>query len=167
METVRPLREGQGVQHEWPFERDFRKPALIFTVGRSGSSLIANIFKEHGFWLGQTKFGDSFNPLGYFENRELKRRMLSYHGVFSVERPPPITVDGWDNVAYSVITKQGYRGGPWAFKTGVHYAGVWDDFDPTIIKVIRDRDAIVRSYERYGGVHRIHGPGFIDRGWRV
>jgi hypothetical protein len=105
--------------------------------------------------------------LGYFENSELKRRMKAYHG-WSLTEKPPSTIIGWRDIVESVVRRQGYRFGPWAFKTGAHYAGVWEEFSPLMIKVTRNRDAIVRSYEKYGGIHRALGRGdflsVIDRG---
>ena len=129
--------------------------------------MVAHILKDHGCWIGYSKPGDKHNPLGYFENRELKRRMKAYHG-YSLPGKLPTTIIGWRDIVKSVIRKQGYRGGPWAFKTGVHYADVWREFSPLIIKIMRARDEIIQSYQRYGGIYQaLSEPDFlsvIDRG---
>lgn len=125
--------------------------------------MVANIFREHGLWLGQTRPGDEFNPLGYFENNPIKERMKEIHG-FNVSGPMPKTHPGWKEIVRDIMKSQGYEGGLWGLKTGVHFWDVWGEFDPTVIKVMRDRDSIVRSYRKYGGVFPEHGAGFIDKG---
>ncbi|MGI9411560.1 MAG: hypothetical protein ACR2OV_15885 [Hyphomicrobiaceae bacterium] len=135
----------------------------MLTVGRSGSSLVAHIFREHGLWLGPTRPGDEFNPLGYFENSGIKERMKKIHG-FDVSGPMPKTIPGWRDIVRDIMKSQGYEGGLWGLKTGVHFWNVWGEFNPTIIKIMRHRDSIVQSYRRYGGVFPEHGQGFIDRG---
>lgn len=125
--------------------------------------MVAHIFREHGLWLGPTKKGDHSNPLGYFENNPLKERMKKVHG-FDVSGPMPRTVPAWKPAVREVLHGQGYAGERWGFKTGVHYWNVWGDFEPIFIKVMRNRDAIVQSYRKYGGVYPKHGAGFIDRG---
>jgi len=159
--------EGDGILHVGQQQRDFGRPALVFTVGRSGSSLVTHILKEHGCWIGNSRPGDEHNPLGYFENLELKRRMKAHHG-WNLTGPFPTTTIGWRAIVRTILNCQGYVSGPWAFKTGVHYAGIWAEFSPIVIKVIRHRDEIIRSYQRYGGIHRALSQedflSVIDRG---
>lgn len=125
--------------------------------------MVAHIFKEHGLWLGPTQPADHANPLGYFENNTLKERMKKVHG-FDVSGPMPETRSEWRGIVREVIRGQGYAGERWGFKTGVHYWNVWGDFRPIFVKVMRNRDDIVRSYRKFGGVYPRHGDAFIDRG---
>ena len=125
--------------------------------------MVAHIFREHGLWFGHTRGGDDFNPNGYFENCRVKEHMKKRHG-FDVSGPMPKTQPGWRETVHDILTCQGYCGERWGLKTGVHFYDVWGEFDPIIVKVMRDRDSIVRSYELYGGVFPEHGEGFIDRG---
>ena len=125
--------------------------------------MVANIFHDHGLWLGPTKRGDTFNRKGYFENNPLKERMKKTHG-FDVSGPMPETKSEWKGIVRGILEAQKYSGGSWGFKTGVHYWNVWGDFEPIFIKVMRNRESIVKSYRRYGGVFPKHGVKFIDRG---
>ncbi|MGI9506781.1 MAG: hypothetical protein ACR2RE_27385, partial [Geminicoccaceae bacterium] len=152
---------------EREFERDLRRPILIFTVGRSGSSMVAGLLWVMGCWIGYTRYGDDWNPRGYFENTALKKLLKKTFG-FELLRPFPAASDGWRDAVAAELKAQGYRRGPWLFKTGVHYAGVWGEFDPIVVKVMRNRDQILESYRRYGGIWHSLGDvaatEVIDRG---
>jgi hypothetical protein len=52
------------------------EPIIITGVPRSGASLIAGIIDAHGVFGGNTIQGDKHNPLGYFENREIKDNVI-------------------------------------------------------------------------------------------
>lgn len=129
--------------------------------------MVAGLLWAMGCWIGHTRYGDEFNIRGYFENTALKRLLKQTYG-FRLLEDFPVTQKGWRRLVEREIVSQGYRRGPWLFKTGVHYAGVWDEFDPLILKVTRDRDSILESYARYGGIWRSFGPEnateIVDRG---
>ncbi len=129
--------------------------------------MVAGILWSLGCWVGITNRGDGFNPLGYFENRRLKRSLKDTYG-FDLLGEFPKTKPGWRKHVEITVDFEGYRRGPWLFKTGVHYAGIWDEFDPIVVKVMRNRDRIIESYERYGGIWKRFGAEdgarIVDRG---
>lgn len=122
-------------------------PILIMMVGRSGSSMIAGIFHEHGVWVGPSRPGDGNNQKGYFENLELKKAVREYGMCFFEEAE---FKPGWKEKVESIIRSQGYEGGPWLFKHGAAFHKVWGEFKPKIVKVWRNPDDIFKSYRRSG-----------------
>lgn len=117
-------------------------------VGRSGSSMVSGIFKEHGVWVGPSKDGDGRNPKGYFENQKLKRVLREEFGkCFFTEAK---FKSGWRKKVEKIIFDQGYREGPWMYKHGATFHKVWKEFDPKIVKVWRETEQIFQSFKRSG-----------------
>lgn len=119
--------------------------------------MVAGILAELGCWTGRTRAGDSYNLKGYFENLPLKQMLKQTYG-FSLMGAFPTTQIGWRQSVRREIRSQGYQDGPWLFKTGAHYAGVWDEFDPIVVRITRKREKIIESYARYGGIWSSYGP---------
>lgn len=122
---------------------------LILTTGRCGSSMVAGILAKHGAWTGDTTPGNHFNEKGYFENQEIKRTMIRRFGrdwLGSFPESDPL----WLKEVESIKKKQGYKSGPWLFKTGAFYWKVWIPCEPTFVKVFRKRSDILSSYHRSG-----------------
>lgn len=118
-------------------------------MGRSGSSLTAGLFNLHGVWCGPYKKSKVANPKGFFENREIKDAQRKWTGgkhFLDVPEGQP----GWKQKVERIITEQGYRQGPWLFKTGATFWKVWYEFDPTWILVWRDKESIFNSVRRAG-----------------
>lgn len=115
--------------------------------------MVAGIFHAHGVWTGPSRPGDKYNEKGYFENRAMMAKMKKVFG-FEPLDPPPQTSSQWRPIVEGIIAYQGYESGPWLFKTGVHYSDIWGDFSPKVVKIWRDRERILESYERYGGIRR-------------
>jgi hypothetical protein len=120
---------------------------LMLTVGRSGSSMFAGIFHSHGIFTGKNHRPDQYNPKGYFENLDLKRRMKNRFG-FDLLEPYPEYDPDWSPQVDTILHEQGYRGGPWLFKTGARYHALWRHYTPRIIKIRRDMDSVLDSYKR-------------------
>jgi hypothetical protein len=125
------------------------KPIIIISPGRSGSSMVAGLFKEHGAWTGKTKPGDKDNPNGFFENTAIKNAMLRRFGRDWLGQPPEAQ-DEWMEQVFRIMSEEGYIGGPWLFKTGALYYQVWEPFAPLFVKVWRLRTDILKSYDRCG-----------------
>lgn len=53
--------------------KKYKKIFLIAGVPRSGTSMIAGLLSKHGVWTGKCIAEDVFNPLGYFENKQIVR----------------------------------------------------------------------------------------------
>ena len=62
-------------------ERKIRNPIIILTFPRSGSSLVTNIFYQHGFEIGKSTLkANQNNPDGYFENQKVKTFLANTTG---------------------------------------------------------------------------------------
>ena len=118
----------------------------MMTTGRSGSSMFAGIFHNHGCFVGKTQPPNVQNEKGFFENLTLKHRMKNKFG-FDLLGPIPEYDPDFKSQVYTILHEQGYRGGPWLMKTGVSYWKVWSGFHPKYVKVTRSLDAILKSYK--------------------
>ena len=122
------------------------EPILIVMMGRSGSSLTAGIFANHGVWVGKQPNPSEINPKGFFENKELKTTLRNWFGMSYHTIPDPI--EGWRGKVEQIITKQGYTEGPWLYKHGANFWKVWNEFNPKWVLVWREPEAILRSIRR-------------------
>ena len=79
-----------------------RGPGLWITgPSRSGTSMIAGLFAEHGVFFGRTVEGDEHNEKGYFEHPELVDRVES--GIWA----------GWPEAWWKTLRSEGYESGLW------------------------------------------------------
>lgn len=122
--------------------------ALIISPGRSGSSMVAGLFAEHGVWAGDCRRGDSRNPKGYFENKVIQEKMKDRFGVDWLGEFPEVDL-AWPGVVKQTLERQKCTE-PWLFKTGAFYWKVWKPFDPVFVKVWRPEEEILSSYARCG-----------------
>lgn len=125
-------------------------------MGRSGSSMVANILHDAGVWFGNCREGDHWNPKGYFENISIKTRIYQTYGKDWFGEPPTKKIHVDD-----ILEGQDYRGGPWAVKHGAFYARIWED--PFCVCVYRPVGKILESYERCGWLKGHDAPSLIAR----
>jgi len=118
----------------------------MLTTGRSGSSMFAGIFHHHGVFTGRNQAGDKFNEKGHFENLDIKIRMKNRFGFDLLGSFPEYDPD-WSSQVNTILHQQGYRGGPWLMKTGALYYNIWQDYRPKFLKVRRNIDSILASYQ--------------------
>jgi len=123
-------------------------PIVILCMGRSGSSLTAGIFHEHGVWVGDCLRADARNPKGYFENIEIKKALQKRSGR-TIDRVYDYD-PGWREFVDREIERQGYSGGPWLVKHNAIFWPVWGDYDPSWVLVRRDPEVIFRSIRKAG-----------------
>lgn len=122
-------------------------PILVMCMGRSGSSMTAGVLAAHGVWTGTTMRGDRANPRGYFENVEIKKRLIRWAGKDITRVYPP--VPGWRARAERVVRSDGYVEGPWLVKHSVIFHRLWDEFEsPRYVLPRRDSEAIFQSVRR-------------------
>lgn len=114
------------------------RPIIIVGERRSGTSLISNIFYEHGAWIGNCREADEFNKKGYFENIEIAK-------IVSKIGKNPLLKDCFKRKIYDVLKNEGYEGGPWLVKHYVTHWYLWQGFDPIYITVKRRPDLIFKS----------------------
>jgi len=124
-----------------------KRPILILSPGRSGSSMVAGLFAKHGAWCGDCRPGDRHNPAGYFENDAIKMAMIDVAGR-DFTGPDIEPQAGWPERVETIVRKQGYTTGPWIFKTGALYWPLWEVMKPLVIRVRRPILDIYESYKR-------------------
>lgn len=123
-------------------------PILIMAMPRSGSSMTAGIFSQHGVWSGTCRQGTGRNPKGFFENiriREVVRNMqgsIVHGGRLGKEKP------GFREAIENAVLGDGYGSGPWFWKGSALYWPAWFEFDPTWIVVRRDKESTFKSCRR-------------------
>ena len=128
---------------------------LIVGASRSGTSMTAGLFAQHGVWFGDCMGPAKINRKGFFENRALKR---IYKGQERVQDFPV----WWGVQRFN----EGYTGGVWGAKCG---AERWDQYwcdVPDIVAVVqcyRDKPSIEKSRNRAGFNQN---RATVDKNWR-
>jgi hypothetical protein len=121
------------------------EPILILALPRSGSSMTAGIFAQHGVWTGRCRPGAHRNPKGFFEGLAIKKalmkmqRSIVHDGVLAQQKP------GFRELVHGLILEDGYSGGPWLWKGSALYWPAWFEFTPKIVVCRRDPEATFRS----------------------
>lgn len=122
-------------------------PILLYMTGRSGSSTIAGIFHLCGAWVGNCMPPNEYNRRGYFENRQIKRLMLETYGKNWTGLPPD-PKPGFHKKVKEILEREGYKDGPWMFKTGAFYHKVWNPSH--VVKIKRNVPDTLKSYKECG-----------------
>lgn len=141
------------------------RPIVVLGTPRSGTSLTAGLFAQHGAWVGHCREGDGRNARGYFENEALKRELIDVAGRLDVNpRIPGLTPTGeWRDRVLSILHREGYTGGPWLFKHGALYAPLWmRDFDPVFVCCFRAHDDVIASGTTIGMMDARIAPRSIE-----
>ncbi len=102
------------------------EPILITGCPRSGTSLIAGVVSHCGAFGGELVKGNPNNPKGFFENGEVRTKLLKPYlksiGADPMGQDPlPTTVyfpkrEGWAEDVREIFISQGYEEGPWFYK---------------------------------------------------
>lgn len=150
--TQRPIRKPAA-------KSEFDRPLFILGAPRSGTSMTARIFAEHGFWFGNTVQGTSENKHGFFENRALRESYIKGILKWAGHDPAGVTslpdldhLPLYPHLRYQVrrvLAKEGYRNGPWALKDP-KLSLIWPIFaeafpEATWLIVHRDPAKVVQS----------------------
>ena len=119
------------------------EPIVILAFPRTGSSMVAGIFKNHGVFTGHCYGPSPRIPTGSIEAIGLKRILKADY---------PQTIDelkefkeGFREKIESVMKADGYKEGPWLAKHAAIYWPIWDEFCPKFVCVRRNFDAVIRS----------------------
>lgn len=127
-----------------------RRPVVVLTMGRSGSSMVAGLLALHGFWTGCCRPGDRHNPRGYFENERLNGATgRLYRGSIYRDLAPMRPRRLWPRYVAAVLAREGYRGGPWLVKTNAFAWPLWEPLDPIWVLVRRDIESTAVSARRH------------------
>ena len=124
---------------------------LLLSAGRSGTSMIANIFADHGVWIGDCDGPDVFNRRGYFTNKTITQIIRNTYGTdYGPELPaekPGFIADVCD-----ALEVQGYQGGKILVKTHSYYQNIFNSELPLKIAVRRPVHRILDSFENVGRI---------------
>lgn len=114
----------------------------VWIVGpsRSGTSMVAGLFAQHGVFFGRCIRGNEYNPKGYFENAYLKRVMKHRNDL----------PDAWPDEWWEALRKQGWDGSaPWGVKSGPRQAPVVLPMAPSLLVFCRRPiHGVIRSRHR-------------------
>jgi len=131
------------------------------TMARSRSSLVCHILYRHGVWTGPTKPPDEYNPIPYHENsrihRIIKRNVTKVYDTLEVAR-----IDNFKSMCLEVLEGQNYTK-PWMIKVDAFNWELFEEFDPTYIKLYRNPDDILKSIKRAPFMKK---HGYSDERWR-
>lgn len=134
---------------------NIQEPIIIISMPRSGSSMTAGIFAQHGVWTGTCRAPSKQNAKGHFENLRFRQEIISRVGAIVQKGKLAPELKGWRQVAERVIIKDGYNGGPWLYKSSAMYYPLWHEFSPKFICIRRNIDSIKKS-GRASGYFRAH-----------
>lgn len=144
----------------------------LLTMARSRSSVIAEIFREHGVF-----FGDTFRPedkrVGYNEHKWfkawIKKARPELYGEILADRVQRVQSEGFEAQFEDRLREEGWVGGPWGVKADVFCA----DLFPSALKVGIFRDprdiadsamaALGRSMEDWTKIIGIHHLEIVSR----
>lgn len=106
---------------------------------RSGTSMVAGLFAQHGVFFGTCTQPNEYNPKGFFENVWFKR-------VIQEGAPPK----GWPRPWFRELVDQGWCGcNPWGVKCGPQQRHLVEPMRPTVVVFCqRPLDQIARSRSR-------------------
>lgn len=141
-----------------------RDPLVIFGSPRGGTSLVAGVFANHGFWTGRNYQGGSGNSgsgtvthtYRTFENHDiklwLKKNFKLRAGIHTYENIGTRDL----RAACETFVR---TAGPWMFKGPSEYFPIWKHYFPGMTPVFVFRDAV----QAVEAVVRRRGPEERDR----
>lgn len=117
------------------------RPIMLWITSRSRSSMVSNIFIEHGVWWGDTRA--QINGYEMFENQNIKKVLFKYKTKYwkKVHLTPVFPVNGFaEDIAK--ITPQDKT---WMMKTGVEYFNAFKELNPYNIFIKRSPEGVATS----------------------
>ena len=123
------------------------EPIVIIGLPRSGTSMVAGIFAEHGVFIGECKAAnEQINARGFYEHIGFTELLTNYYGRGLVSRGEEVEpMPGFREEILELMVRDGYKGGPWLIKHATVYHKIWEEFNPRFILVRRNSDSILQS----------------------
>jgi hypothetical protein len=140
-------------------DRAMKRPPLIITgLPRSGTSFIAGVFVNHGFWYGNSCALPSEKKFksrgGYYENKYVQKFMMAWCLGHPKDGFVNEYLDGMKEMFEWIVLDDGYKdnGSPWLVKFGACHAPPWFESypDATVVIVRRPVKVIKKSYPTIG-----------------
>lgn len=122
------------------------RPIVILGMPRSGTSMVAGVFSEHGVWSGRCILANKINAKGYFENLDFKNLNIKYSGRLAQSGVLAKPVKGFADKVKSFVPESG----PWMAKFSAMYYPLWVDLDPFWICIRRKSEGIACSNLKTG-----------------
>ncbi len=128
------------------------EPIIVLGTPRSGSSMTAGIFAEHGVWTGHCRAPSQLNAKGHFENKSIKRVIAGKYGAKTIVHEGRIAsqLPGFKTAVLTAIAGDGYTDGDWLWKGSALFWQAFYEFDPRWVVCIRPRSQIFESCRRSG-----------------
>jgi len=128
------------------------EPIIILGMPRSGSSMTAGIFSEHGVWTGSCRGPTELNRKGHFESKAIKRVIMGTYGAKAIVTEGRLAqhVPGFKTAVLSAIAKDGYVSGDWLWKGSALYWPSFYEFTPKWVTCKRPTEQIFSSCRRSG-----------------
>lgn len=128
------------------------KPIILLSMPRSGSSMVAGLFANHGLWTGTLEKPNHLNPKGFFENVLIKRFLIQKYGHIVRKEVNPSYYSGFENDIKNLLKKDGLKGEQWMYKVSALY---YEPFkigfpEAKFIVVRRNLDSMRKSQEKTG-----------------
>lgn len=120
-------------------------PIVILAAPRSGSSMTAGIFSQHGVWTGRCREGSPHNPKGYFENLDVKQFLVDHFGKLEAAAKKLCYSYKFEDMVLALEPTD-----PWLVKHSALYWEVWSDFNPKFLFVRRDPESVFQSNKDCG-----------------
>jgi len=119
------------------------EPIVILAFPRTGSSMVAGVFREHGIFTGKCLGITPKIPTGAVENMGMKQILKSDYplGIETIKDFKP----GFRDKITSLMKAEGYIDGPWMAKHAAAYWKVWGEFSPKYVTVERDFESVMSS----------------------
>lgn len=117
-------------------------PIVLLGFPRTGSTLAAHIFRDHGVWIGECEKKGGRLPTGGGENVAIKNILKTYPGGIGERK---IFKYGFKFKVEDILKNEGYVCGPWVMKHALVYWPVWNEFNPYFVIIQRDKDSILSS----------------------
>lgn len=124
------------------------EPILILGQPRSGSSMTAGIFAQHGVWTGECREGTQDNPKGFYENIGIRKIIIDMHKAIVHDGVVAMKIRGFRDKVEQQLVREGYKDGPWLWKGSALYHQAWFEFQPKFVVCYRPEKEIFDSCRR-------------------
>ncbi len=122
-----------------------REPIIVLGTPRSGSSMTAGIFAEHGVWTGTCRGPTKHNAKGHFENVVIKRTIIQTQGAIVTEGRLAKQLPGFRDKVEQAVKSNEYESGLWLWKGSALYWPAFYEFHPQWVTCKRPSEQIFAS----------------------
>ena len=126
------------------------EPIIVLGMPRSGSSMAAGLFAEHGVWTGSCREPSQYNGKGFFENFAIKKVIIKMQGPIVHDGLLGQPMPGFRELVEAAIKRDGYESGPWLWKGSALYWPCFYEFQPTWVLCRRPSQQIFDSCRSSG-----------------